>query len=41
MDLMYHLPDHSGQAAEFVIDREAILARKSLEALKVRRKESA
>ena len=41
MDLMYHLPEAGNEGGEFVIDREAVLNPKPLEALRVKRKESA
>jgi len=40
-DLLYDLPDRSGEAAEYVIDRDDIIKRKKLDELRVRRRESA
>ncbi len=41
MELMYHLPEPGNEGAEFVLDRDAVLNPKPLEALRVKRKESA
>ncbi len=41
LDLMYELPDIAHDGAEFVIDREAVIGPRRLEALRVQRKESA
>ncbi|MBM4108459.1 MAG: ATP-dependent Clp protease ATP-binding subunit ClpX [Phycisphaerae bacterium] len=41
LDLMYELPDHKEQGAEYVIDEGAVQSRKRLSDIRVRRKESA
>jgi len=41
LDLQYELPDKAGEGAEFVIDRDAVIEPRTLEQLRVKRKESA
>lgn len=41
MELMYELPDVAHEGAEFVIDREAVIRKRRLEELRVKRKETA
>lgn len=41
MDLMYHLPEAGNEGGEFILDRDAVLNPKPLEALRAKRKDSA
>jgi len=41
IDLMYELPDHASEGAEFVIDRDAVENKRRLKDLQVSKKESA
>ena len=41
LDLMYELPEHNNEGAEYVIDRAAVQHRRPLAELRKARKESA